>query len=82
VLVLAHLGKVNRVSSLATMTRIAAVMARTKNDKSRIAKAGVETGAKMLGVSIAWCMLLRESKVHANGKGLVLLRAEWSPANF
>src|SRR5262245_37090872 len=36
----------------ATMTKITAVMARTKNDTSRIANAGVETGAKMLGVSI------------------------------
>ena len=36
-----------------------------------IAKAGVETGAKMLGVSIALCTLVGASKVHANAKGLV-----------
>ncbi len=53
------------------MTKIAAVMARTKNDRSRIAKAGVETGAKMLGVSIALCMLVGASKAHASAKGLV-----------
>src|SRR5882724_2768642 len=34
----------------ATIRKITAVMARTKKDRSRIAKAGVETGAKMLGV--------------------------------
>ena len=55
----------------ATMTKTAAVMARTTKDRARIANAGVETGAKMLGVSIACCMPLRGSKVHANAKWLV-----------
>ena len=58
------------------MTKIAAVMARTMNDRSRIAKAGVETGAKMLGVSIALCTLLGDSKARASANALVLLRAE------
>src|SRR2546422_9668723 len=46
----------------ATMTKIAPVMARTKNDRSRIANAGVETGAKMLGVSITCCTLTRRAR--------------------
>jgi hypothetical protein len=61
----------NVFNRTARLLNIAAVMARTKNDRSRIAKAGVATGAKMLGVSIAWFTLVRAGKVHANAKGLV-----------
>jgi hypothetical protein len=42
-----------------------------EDEERQIADAGVETGAKMLGVSIACCMPMRGSKVHANAKRLV-----------
>jgi hypothetical protein len=46
-------------------------MGTRSDERSTIAKAGVETGEKILGVSIAWCTLVGASKVHANAKGLV-----------
>jgi hypothetical protein len=49
---------------------------------ARIANAGVETGAKMLGVSITCCTLMRGSKARANAKPLVLLGTGGSFANF
>src|SRR5262245_13631400 len=64
------------------MTKIMAVMARTKNDTSRIANAGVETGANMFGISIACCTQIRGSKVQARAKQSVLLGVERALANF
>jgi hypothetical protein len=46
--------------------KIAAVMARTRNDRPRIADAGAEIGAKMLGALIACSTLIRGRKAHAN----------------
>src|SRR5262249_9742353 len=45
----------------ATIRKIAAVIARTMNDRSRIWSAGVDTGAKMFGVSIGAINPLRSS---------------------
>src|SRR5690242_5970541 len=53
----------------ATTTKIAVTMASTRNDRSRMAKAGVDTGANMLGVAVVAAVTLMPYRRRSSGSG-------------